>query len=593
MATSDTPGELPQAAARKAAPRNLEVPTVHPSATGQTMTQVQPSAAEQLAAPPKPTLAVNSQGVLAPTQPTAAAPAAPAAPVVQPGIQPNPQVAANRQAEFAANRAGPVAPVEPVAAAPEAVPATAAGKLGTLGRAAKFIGNAVGKPLALGAAGVEGYNAVRDASAGDLRGGARQALLGGLDAAAAVPGPQTIPAVAGSLVAHGIDAGARAIGDDPIAGTINQAGINLEEGSKALSKSPLKFASPALMALSGLKTGSVSTDDSAKLKTGNFETAGNKPAAKALTGDEAAQAELAKTMGDINTPGRNDSPLRPDANPLTAQPREQARAGDAALKPATAEEALKSNLPGTAVINGRVLSEADIANAGKRVNVASAENMANPAIGTLGQSLTTAQGQKIADREAGVGNDVGFGDHALTHGIGSPTTVDQRSGGSLVSQIRDMASATGSGAGSKRRSARALIDLLGQLGNQHRTELEFSTPKPQSAAETALLGAQAQEQLQRGNFYAGGADKSGNIAQLQTALINSTDPAERKILESKLAAASGKVTPDTKEEALHEITLPGGSKIPVPRSALPDVGASKLLMQKLLESEFGTKQPAG
>jgi hypothetical protein len=542
------------------------------------MTAVQPSAAEQLAAPPKPTLAVNSQGVLAPTQPAPAAAAA--APVVSQGIQPNPQVAANRQAEFAANRAGP-APVEPVATAPEAVP-TAAAKLGTLGRAAKFVGNAVGKPLALGAAGVEGYNAVRDVSAGDLRGGARQALLGGLDAASAIPGPQTIPAVAGSLVAHGIDAGARAIGDDPIAGTINQAGINLEEGGKALSKSPLRFANPALMALSGLKTGSLSTDDSAKLQTGNYETAGNKPAG----GAPAAAAELAKPTPSGDT--------RPDANPASVRPLEQARAGDAALKPTTAAEALKSNLPGTAVINGRVLSNAEVANAGNRVNVASAENMQHPGIGTLGQSLTEQQGAALAGRAAN-NPDPAFATASFgSHGIGAPTTIDGRSGGGgLVGQIRDLASATGTGAGGKRRSARALIDLLGQLGNQQRTQLEYSTPRPQSAAETALLGAQAEEQRQRGQFYAGGADKSGNIAQLQQALIGATDPAERKILESKLAAASGKVTPDTKEEALHEITLPGGSKIPVPRSALPDVGASKLLMQKLLESEFGTKQPAG
>jgi hypothetical protein len=430
----------------------------------------------------------------------------------------------------------------------------------------------------------EAEAAVNNFAAGNTAKGVRASLLGGIDAAAG--GFPSIPTFALAAGAHAIDAGARSVGDEKIAGTLNQISRNAYNAAPTPSGAPVNDDAE----LKANARSALLANPNTPAATLKLIGEGRRPAAAATPGggnsqDAAAEAELNKTLADLNNKNNPASPLAPDVKVI--DPTKPATLAQRPKGPGdqTAAEALASTAPGTAVINGRVIQPEEIKALANR-NVISAQNFTHPGLG-IGQNVTDAQGVAVAGRAASGGADEGPQRlPGLTGGIGAKNP--NQGFDDLIKQIREYAGATGAGAGSKRRSARALIDLLGQLGGQQRTLLEHqvaTAPKPESAAQQELLTSEAQELRQRGEFYGGEAAKRTNIAQLQDQLATETDPAARQILEGKLAAAYGKVVPETKAQAYHTVRLPDGSSIPVAESDLP------MVYKKLLDT--GAAVPAG
>lgn len=223
----------------------------------------------------------------------------------------------------------------------------------------------------------------------------------------------------------------------------------------------------------------------------------------------------------------------------------------------TPEQAMNSTAPGTAVINGRVLSAKEIADAGKRLNIVPSSAFTNPDVGDLysqthgGATPTSDQaialrnslnGSASAQRMFGTdasGNPVG-----VSGGIGAPQDPRQSTIQGLMGQISD---ALRSG---RRRTAKILVDQLsafdrasqGDMDNNLRRDALNKPQQPgaqtpaQQALDVARAGAeQTQEQVAQISLA-----QAKQAQQIQAALQVETDPGKRKVLQQNLAAITGK-----------------------------------------------------
>lgn len=223
----------------------------------------------------------------------------------------------------------------------------------------------------------------------------------------------------------------------------------------------------------------------------------------------------------------------------------------------TPDQAMNSTAPGTAVINGRVLSAKEIADAGKRLNTVPASAFTNPDVGDLysqthgGATPTSDQaialrnslnGSASAQRMFGTdasGNPVG-----VSGGIGAPQDPRQSTIHGLMGQISD---ALRSG---RRRTAKILVDQLsafdrasqGDMDNSLRRDALNKPQQPgaqtpaQQALDVARAGAaQTQEQVEQISLA-----QAKQAQQIQAALQVETDPGKRKVLQQNLAAITGK-----------------------------------------------------
>lgn len=224
---------------------------------------------------------------------------------------------------------------------------------------------------------------------------------------------------------------------------------------------------------------------------------------------------------------------------------------------AEARVAMNSTTPGTAVINGRVLSQQEIADAGKRLNIVPSSAFTNPDVGDLysqthgGATPTSDQAIALrnslngsASAQRMFGTDAGGNPVGVSGGIGAPQDPRQSTIHGLMGQISD---ALRSG---RRRTAKILVDQLsafdrasqGDMDNSLRRDALNKPQQPgaqtpaQQALDVARAGAaQTQEQVEQMSLA-----QAKQAQQIQAALQVETDPGKRKVLQQNLAAITGK-----------------------------------------------------
>lgn len=251
---------------------------------------------------------------------------------------------------------------------------------------------------------------------------------------------------------------------------------------------------------------------------------------------------------------------------------------------AEARVAMNSTTPGTAVINGRVLSPQEIADAGKRLNTVPASAFTNPDVGELysqthgGATPTSDQAIALrnslngsASAQRMFGSDASGNPVGVSGGIGAPQDPRQSTIRGLMGQISD---ALRSG---RRRTAKILVDQLsafdrasqGDMDNSLRRDALNKPPQPgaqtpaQQALDVARAGAaQTQEQVAQM-----GLEQAKQAQQIQAALQVETDPGKRKVLQQNLAAITGKGGSSGQQLKMANFTTGSGldtRTIPVP-----------------------------
>lgn len=299
-------------------------------------------------------------------------------------------------------------------------------------------------------------------------------------------------------------------------------------------------------------------------------TAAPSAAAAPATGSAAAAATAQPANGQPKV-----NFITPD-NPTGIRP--PAPAG------AEARVAMNSTTPGTAVINGRVLSPQEIADAGKRLNTVPASAFTNPDVGELysqthgGATPTSDQAIALrnslngsASAQRMFGTDANGAPVGVSGGIGAPQDPRQSTIQGLMGQISD---ALRSG---RRRTAKILVDQLsafdrasqGDMDNSLRRDALNKPPQPgaQTPAQQALdvaraSAAQTQEQVEQMSLA-----QAKQAQQIQAALQVETDPGKRKVLQQNLAAITGKGGSSGQQLKMANFTTGSGldtRTIPVP-----------------------------
>lgn len=299
-------------------------------------------------------------------------------------------------------------------------------------------------------------------------------------------------------------------------------------------------------------------------------TAAPSAAAAPATGSAAAAATAQPANGQPKV-----NFITPD-NPTGIRP--PAPAG------AEARVAMNSTTPGTAVINGRVLSPQEIADAGKRLNTVPASAFTNPDVGELysqthgGATPTSDQAIALrnslngsASAQRMFGTDANGAPVGVSGGIGAPQDPRQSTIQGLMGQISD---ALRSG---RRRTAKILVDQLsafdrasqGDMDNSLRRDALNKPPQPgaqtpaQQALDVARAGAaQTQEQVEQMSLA-----QAKQAQQIQAALQVETDPGKRKVLQQNLAAITGKGGSSGQQLKMANFTTGSGldtRTIPVP-----------------------------
>lgn len=293
----------------------------------------------------------------------------------------------------------------------------------------------------------------------------------------------------------------------------------------------------------------------------------------------------------LNTSVSAYQPANAAAQPANTQPKVNFITPDnpTGIRPpapagAAARVAMNSTTPGTAVINGRVLSPQEIADAGKRLNTVPASAFTDPDVGDLysqthgGATPTSDQAIALRNSLSGsasaqrmFGSDASGNPVGVSGGIGAPQDPRQSTIQGLMGQISD---ALRSG---RRRTAKILVDQLsafdrasqGDMDNSLRRDALNKPPQPgaqtpaQQALDVARAGAaQTQEQVAQM-----GLAQAKEAQQIQAALQVETDPGKRKVLQQNLAAITGKGGSSGQQLKLANFTTGSGldtRTIPVP-----------------------------
>lgn len=281
---------------------------------------------------------------------------------------------------------------------------------------------------------------------------------------------------------------------------------------------------------------------------------------------------------------------KPWQNAPAASATPVAGAATAAAPGATmsAADAMKSTTPGTAVINGRVYTPEEIADAGKRLNTVPSAAFTNPAIGTLfseaNGGATPTMDQAMALRQqlnGGGGGGRMFGTDAAGNpvgtsgaGIGGPAQMPDR-----ASTIKDLMgqihSALQSG---RRRTANVLVSQLAAFDRASGGDAELAQRRaeaaqgprraPQTAAEQALETAQAEGAGSQAQVAKISVAQAKQAATIQQQLQTETDPAKRKTLQQNLSAITGKGGASAADK-LMTLDIPVGSGLDAKVLKLP------------------------
>lgn len=251
------------------------------------------------------------------------------------------------------------------------------------------------------------------------------------------------------------------------------------------------------------------------------------------------------------------------------------------LSDMTAAEAMKSNIPGTAVINGHVLTKEEIDDAGKRLNIVPSTAFTNPVDngieGNLNGTVNSDGGMmrvplgNSASAQRMFGTDTNGAPVGVSGGIGAPQDARQSTIHNLMGQISD---ALRSG---RRRTAKILVDQLsafdrasqgqGDLALREQALNKEGRPTPQTAAQAALDVARAQEAGIQNQVAQMGLAQAKQAQAIQQALQVETDPGKRKVLQQNLAAITGKGGSSAAQLTLANFTTGQGldtRTIPIP-----------------------------
>lgn len=226
--------------------------------------------------------------------------------------------------------------------------------------------------------------------------------------------------------------------------------------------------------------------------------------------------------------------------------------GQGAANPATwapdARAALNSTAPGTAVINGKVLTPQEIANAGSRINVMDPGAFGNVPYGVAAAELTGqvpelgsgptrggSGGFTAADRQQQLANIEAGPDKRIEQAAQS----EKNSRDSLIGDIR---SALRSG---KRKTAGRLIELLQATkegGAQAGGARASSGGAARSPAQEALTSAQTDQAQAGAEAQRSKAATDKRIAALQDAIVAAKTPEEAEAASKAIALLTGKDT---------------------------------------------------
>lgn len=444
--------------------------------------------------------------------------------------------------------------------------------VGTAGRVAGKVAGYGTSLVDLARAGNEAYGAIKTGDGNLGLDAATHAGEGALDAAATkVPTPWTIGA---ALAAHGTEA----LMNTDVAKRLTGDVIDM------LPNSPRKQAQQAIADMDAQRLDRVKrglpVPDAADYYRKRAE----------LSGD--ANSDNFYTQTPLNTAGAaavaGASPAQTAANTgADGKPKVNFIApGDTTTRPPvlsdmTAAEAMKSNIPGTAVINGHVLTKEEIDDAGKRLNIVPSTAFTNPVDngieGNLNGTVNSDGGMmrvplgNSASAQRMFGTDANGAPVGVSGGIGAPQDARQSTIHNLMGQISD---ALRSG---RRRTAKILVDQLsafdrasqGDMDNSLRRDALNKPPQPgaqtpaQHALDVARAGAaQTQEQVAQM-----GLEQAKQAQQIQAALQVETDPGKRKVLQQNLAAITGKGGSSGQQLKMANFTTGSGldtRTIPVP-----------------------------
>lgn len=243
---------------------------------------------------------------------------------------------------------------------------------------------------------------------------------------------------------------------------------------------------------------------------------------------------------------------------------------------------MASNAPGTAVINGRVISPEEIKRLANR-NVVSSEAFTNPSVGDLysqthdGATPTTDQAiafrQDLSQSPAAqrmFGTDAQGDPIGLHGGIGAPQDQRQQVISGLMGKIND---ALRSG---KRRTAKVLVQQLAAFDRASQGDMDASLRRdalnkppqatPQTAAQQLLDVSRAGEAQSRAQVAQMTLEQAKAAQAIQAKLQTETDPAKRHALLQNLSALTGKGGSADKVQ-MADFTVGDGinaRKIPVP-----------------------------
>lgn len=254
-----------------------------------------------------------------------------------------------------------------------------------------------------------------------------------------------------------------------------------------------------------------------------------------------------------------------------------------------AKAALTSNAPGTAVINGRVLTPQEIADAGNRINVVPAGAFGNVPYGVAAAELTgkgapelgsgptrgsSGQGFTAADRQLQLQNILSGPDRRVEQAAAAEKSARD----SLIGDVR---SALRNG---KRKTAGRLIELLGATRGEGGARAGSPAAPQRTAAQDELTSIQAdsaQAGLESQRSKAAGDQR---IAALQDAIVNAKTPQEAEAASNAIALLSGKA--NDKKTQFIDVPYGNGDKIRLPYNT----ETNEIILPKGLQGVFTDAQ---
>lgn len=456
------------------------------------------------------------------------------------GTNPAPQPAGPSTFSPAPEPAAPAAPAGPTIANAAADAGATQGILRRAAGAVKHGAGAVGKVLGYGTAASEGLTGGYNIAHGNYAEGAQDVGMGALDAAATrFPTPIT---VGSSIIAHGTDyllndtdtgrkltANIAAMFPGSGASRADQSVADLQAEMADRQRRGLPIPASYQQALDKMKAGAADIRAGTPIQTGPTLS-------DLITGGHGGASPAPARPGNVNFVDPNAPPSGAVAPP------------SAKGQLTGADVAMNSSAPGTAVINGRVLSQQEIKDAGNRLSIVPSSAFTNPSVGDLYGAThggaTPTQDQAIAFRQAQTSGGGGkmFGDPAALERsqlLDNAVAAQKQRANEMrrLTQASEAELASG-----HKRAAGILANLAGNYGGDRENPSAFlpEQARPSNPSEAAVQAAQAANYSAAAQDTTAEAATKKTIASITDAISSETDPKKLDLLGRRLAAMSGK-----------------------------------------------------